>query len=239
MILNLQSVTAIARKNASGSWTAEATLLSNLEFYIEMDSDGTSSTGSNNATVSGATNTTGFFGNGYSTDGVNDYLSSGYAPTLTSGGGYDFAVGFYFKTSANTKLMTGCRNVSNSNSGMWVYVDGSGNVQVRTRTNTPQETNTNSTGTAWNDGAWHRLIYTIKQGEQRLWIDGTNVASASATITGDIDLTLPYYLGGRNEGGAPVLPILCVFDEWFMKSEFMSAEQIALDWDGGNGLPYN
>lgn len=136
--------------------------------------------------TNGVTHSSAVRGTGMTFDGTN-YLCTGTTGTCANNSNVDitntvFSLGFWIKTSSNTKVLVDKQVTAGSSAGYEVQITAAGLIQS---TATDGTTAINATSTkAINDGLWHHVVMV----ENRL-ISGSacNAANNSCTVTNYID----------------------------------------------------
>jgi len=152
----------------------------------------------NDGTIYGATHVNGWSGQAMRFDGVNDYVGVPDAASLDFGTG-DFSVEGWIRVSQSATArgivdkmpigglsgVTGFRLLYAGSKISGQFADGLGNS---VKVNSP----------AIDDGAWHHFAFTVdRSGLAKMYIDGSEVASASATGVGSISNDERLCLGAR------------------------------------------
>jgi methionine-rich copper-binding protein CopC len=147
-----------------------------LQAYYPFDEgNGTvandSSGSGNNGAISGATWTTGKSEGGLSFDGINDYVDLGNPLSLQPG---NVSVSAWFKTTATSGVIVrkraygyGLDIVGSGKISFWIY----NSAGILSKTQSPL---------AYNNNAWHHAVGVYDGSTVKLYIDGNQVASASA-----------------------------------------------------------
>lgn len=172
------------------TWTAD--LNTNIVAYYKLDNnDLTDSAGSNDATNSGSTNTSGII-----LSARNFILGSSQNIVVPDDNSLDFGTGdftvnWWYKTSITNNRIWGKHDASTTYNGLGCitgiqpspvhcYIDGTGSGQAMGTT-------------AVDDGVWHMITLKRESGNFSGWVDG--VYEISYTETANIDTTAPLYIG--------------------------------------------
>lgn len=204
-------------------------LIDNQVSYYKFDGDATDSHGANDATINGAILTTGKINQGYNFDKVNDYLDCN-DPLINWGGQY--TVNFWFKldtTSSVTYIAGGSNNGGSTgmfirwNFGKWQFVK----VGVVSLDYTWGGVDTN----------WHMLTCVQNGSGMDIYLDGVSVVSNTNT-SGTVNPSLDYFIGARNNGGAPANFWGGDLDEYGIWDTGLNSTEVLELYNSGSGLQY-
>jgi hypothetical protein len=180
-----------------------ASLDTDLLGYWQYDSDGTdSSTNGNDATISGATNgaSQGFIGNGYSTDGVDDYIS------LPISGSDYYTVSSMIQFKAfNSKSVWGRDSTSKREILLQAPSGASSGTMFVTHLDDSQSciTCSNTPARNWDSNTWYHLVMVVTPTSFDLYIDGVSFFSDTySTATLPSTLT-DFRIGDRISASFP------------------------------------
>ena len=151
-----------------------ADLTTDLVSYYTFDSDASDSVGSNDGSVSGATNgaSYGKINNGYNFDGTNDYISlpSGMFDFMQNN---DFTLSFWVYNTDNA--ITEHLLEARKDSELRIQII-SGKIYFKTNSDSLYYSTTLSTNT------WHNVVFVFDHlTGKKIYLDGTEVASNSYT----------------------------------------------------------
>ncbi|OQY97664.1 MAG: hypothetical protein B6D35_14630 [Candidatus Brocadia sp. UTAMX2] len=176
---NIITVTARDRANNTNSDTITVsvpqTTIDATALYNFNEGSGTIATDSsgngNNGTIYGASWTTGRSGGGLSFDGTNDYVNLGDPLSLQPN---TVSVSVWFKTTDSNGIILrkrlygyGLDVWSSGRISFWIYNSAATLFRARSPL-------------AYNDNIWHHAVGVYDGSRVRLYIDGVQVASASA-----------------------------------------------------------
>jgi len=214
-------------------------LIDGIVSYYKFDGDATDSAGSNDGTVTGATNGSSYgkINEGYNFDGSNDYINSNYNPTSRAA----FSISFWAKTSSTTdftlllfnyKVSGGVRGHALYHRGSYIqsslYISG----------NNAGDINQVLSTTGWNDGDWHHYVITYDGTTQNIYIDGSDEkASTTYTQTGALPQGISYYIGCRNKG-TPDRFLPGDIDEVGFWNRAISSSEVTELYNSGAGNQY-
>ncbi|MFC0628999.1 exo-alpha-sialidase [Kribbella deserti] len=142
----------------------------------------------------------GKFGQGRDLDGVDDHLQLPFAESLAFGAG-DFTAMTWIKygvSTANQAIFWGYG--IDQYSQFWLRAEP-GSSRIRALITSNGNTGTVATTKAYNDKAWHHVALQRKAGTLSIWVDGVQVATATAPA-GSISPARPFkmYVGQRLDG---------------------------------------
>jgi len=182
LLSNISQVPAIEQSGIA--YLTKGTLvLSNLVSLWHFDGDALDYSGNlNHGTLIGnASWTSGKFGNALSLDGTEDYVSVADSTSLdiTTELTIEAWVHPDVSISGSTQMQIVDKGEHNYSSAYMLMIYN-GDLYGRVNKNS-------ATACIYasypNDGEWHHVAYTFKSGEQKLYIDGSNVVSNTGSVT--------------------------------------------------------
>lgn len=203
-------------------------LIDNIAGYWKLDeSSGNAADATGGGTTLSNSNVSysaGKINNGANFNGSNSSLAA--SSSISSG---PFSLGFWFKTSSSSQQVlfnnpdfpggSSTQGYVLINAGQLTAISGSGGSSLTSPLST------------YSDGNWHYCVYTCGAGTGRLYVDGTQVSTASQT-----QLAFNYYpFLGRNNNGNYLNGSL---DEVGVWSRVLSASEVTELYNGGAGLQY-
>jgi hypothetical protein len=162
--LSAQEVLALYNQASSG-------LVSHWKLDEGIGTSATDAADGNNGIINGAAWTTGISGGALSLDGVNDYVDLGNPANLQPG---TVSLSVWFKTTA-----TGGRIVRKRTYGYGLDVLSTGKISFWIN-NAAATIFTATSPNAYNDNTWHHAVGVYGGSVVKLYIDGSQVASANA-----------------------------------------------------------
>jgi len=153
--------------------------------------------GNNDGTISGATTgVSGKYNEAYSFDGTDDYVSLG-TDTFGSLNGDPISISVWFNydgvSSGNLTIYSQegaiVHRISEDNGAYEAYVTGTGSDSVST--SIPAT------------GSWHHAVLTFDGSTQELYMNGSSVDSASASMFDLSSLTRDVKIGSQHDGSDP------------------------------------
>lgn len=160
--------------------------------------------GNLHGTVTNATLVPDRFGNAnsaYSFNGNSSLIVMPHGPAFDFGTGA-FSVSCWVKSSSNLGLMTLANKGTEQNSpwkGILLFLNQNSVGQIQGRTDA-NKTVTSPNGFAYNNNAWHFVVYTRSGTLHSLYIDGTLSNSATHSVVDDVSNNRQLYIG-RNPWG--------------------------------------
>ena len=181
----LSNISQVPATDQSGiTYLTKAFPPPNLVGLWHFDGDALDSSGKGNyGTLQGdATFATGKFGQALSLDGTSDYVEVADSPSLDDVTG-ELTIEAWVRAnvtiSGTTQMQIVDKGEHTSSSGYMLMIY---NGDLYGRVNKAGITAT-IYGPYPNDGEWHHVAYTFKSGEQKLYIDGSEVKSNTGTAT--------------------------------------------------------
>lgn len=201
--------------------------------YYKFDGNTNDEKGAHNATASGATSDpNGFFNQAYVYDGANDYMDTNQDVGISA-----FTVAGWFKLDSTSVAWNGIMSnngVGGSANGFFFANYYGGNWQVQTRI-AGVSANTILISPVTLGSTWHHIALSYDNGLWRTYLDGTNNASGTRTLTNANDYTLRlgnYYVGDTvNAWNGKI-------DEVGIWSRALSGTEISSLYNGGSGWVY-
>ena len=202
-------------------------MIDNLISYWKLDEasgNAIDAHGSNNGTVSGATqNQTGKIGTAYTFDGTNDYVETGYTPTDTT-----LTLTYWAKfTYSGSYDVTGVNDGSNHRFYAGRF-NSNGNCFIGAGDSYKQA---DTSGIV--EGEWCFITFTVDGSTAKMYVNATEKSSLSYTQTGDS--SLPLRIGNLNnyahyhEG---------TIDEVGIWGRVLTTDEITALYNSGDGWAY-
>lgn len=208
--------------------TDHGSLSTDARSYWNFNSDATDEVGSNDLTVTGATNATGFIGNGYTLDGTGDYLRK----TSMASFGTAFTIAGWIKStsSANVRIVNFNDGTNNEflNSG-WRSDD-----TIRLQPVDSTSTLFTAYTSALETDKWYFYVLTANSPSWKVYVDGVEEISQSAAF--NYTLSNQFTLGADNNGNAGFAG---QFDEFFFSNKGLTAGEAEVFFNLGDGLTYS
>jgi hypothetical protein len=211
-----------------GTIVSHPTLSTGLANYYKFEGNATDEVGSDNGSVTGATQDSGGIqGDCYLFDGLNDkidYSATVIDPTQA------FSFQVWFKTTDNTANQMIIGNGDNTN-GYYLYYDAGG-PQLKNRFG-PDDYLYSWTPT---DNQWYHLVVTYDgAGDYNLYIDGTSIYNP--TITSEYAPDDNLYVGYWSPSS--ILWMKGRLDEIGHWTKELTSDEVTDLYNGGAGIPYN
>ncbi|HJW90470.1 MAG TPA: LamG-like jellyroll fold domain-containing protein [Anaerolineales bacterium] len=174
---------------------------------------------------------------------ANDALEIPNAPSLNWNNAEDFSIELWVKTSqlcTGNKVFVGkYRTVSIANGSWWVGCTenpAGDHVAAFNLRDTKQRKLLISGATPINDGAWHHIVAVRISGENKLYVDGVQVASEAKTYTGDFSSDGNFTFGTYTTGNQ--YDLFGTLDEVGIYNKALSLREILAHYNAGAGQSY-
>ena len=195
--------------------------------YYKMSKTPDFSTAHNDATVQGATWVSAT--NGYSFDGVNDYINLGDKEDYELTAGQDMTYAVWFKKSARPSLTEGLfdkRQITSMIDGFFFGVNNAGYVMAKTYNQAASATTIGTTDCC--DGDWHLAVCILdRTGNQSLYVDNVLQQSVSMTsCNADLSNTAPAMLGKKSYAGSGVVNFNGQMDDFRIYNRALTSTEI-------------
>jgi hypothetical protein len=221
-------------------------LLDSLLAYWKLDEssgDAIDSVGSNDGTVSGATQgVTGKIIDSYSFDGINDKVEFGSDSSLDPGTS-DFSISLWFKTSTDDRDVLWCNGGDEVTPRVVLYTKGSSGdfeVQIRDSGSSIDSFFSDTDGTFYN-GLWHHLVVNLdRDGNVSFYLDGSShgVDDISA-FDGDTIWSGSSKTTIGNKPNSDTQAFNGLIDEVGYWNRTLNSSEIQALYNSGSGLAYS
>ena len=212
-------------------------VIDNIITYYRFDSDANDLIGSENLTVTGASNVSGHISNCYSFDG-NDSLDG--VDTTVFDGLSNFSVNLWFfltTSSGHQNLCSKLKNASNEDTFSLLYLNGHGfSLLVKDGSNNF----INISNLTSYQNAWTMLTLVLNGTNLKLYINGTETLTGdNGSFTGGLkNSTAKFYIGRQDNDGDPRFINTGKIDEVGIWSKSLTPTEINTLYNSGNGLTY-
>jgi hypothetical protein len=214
-------------------------LETNLVSYWKFDSDATDSVGTNDGTVTGATNTTGKIGNGYSFNGSSDYITTS-SFDLTENSSFSISVWVKLNSITNRMIFVGAQDAPISNGGIYFGKPAGGGYEFRTYDGSSDGLYS-TLGLSWSTDTWYHVVGTCDgsgTGVYKFYRNGILIAT-SGTVeidTGSDALAIGSLI---SSGTTPGLYTDGVIDEVGLWNRALTAQEVSDLYSQGRGTTYD
>ena len=212
-------------------------LLNNINFYTKFDTNGNDSVNSLVGTVVGATNTPGKIGNGYTFDGIGDYIAFADNNALDLVSPYSFS--FWFKSTDNSQtnnyLFGKLNEAGNDNCYAVVFGYHASKISFYGGPASSVGYPTNGDITI-SDNNWHHIAYTYNGTTLKGYLDNSSAFADVTGTTSNLTSSKNFFIGDFDgSGGFSPIGIL---DEIGIWSKVLSATEVESLYNSGVGLQY-
>lgn len=223
----------------SSEWTAA--LSNDITSYWRLDEHAASSfvqdqNGSNNGTATVNTNTwnvTGKIGTAFNIDGSGNVVGLGNPAALYPTEAITVSAWIY---GTNWAGDAGFNTILGSASGLGFHVDASGYLSLYIPF-TGQGFKFIQSSTTMNQNQWYLVGFTYNRTKLKLYINGSEAASADYTYTMNMNSANPTSLGDENSGNLRYFN--GYLDEVGFWGRALSAAEFTQLWNGGAGITYS
>ena len=217
---------------------ANATLPTDLLAYYRMEDDWTDSKGSNNATATNATFTTGKLASSKagSFDGSGDYATTG---NMTIGTAFSFS--FWMNGTSwpsNACALASTHYHTSGYDGNFMFrISGTTSITWASYDGTGSETSMNFTVPTLSTSTWYHVVITCDGTTLKVYLNGT-VNGSTLSHTKDLsDLANGGLLIGSDVGG-PNADFNGAIDEVGVWTKELSSTEVTALYNSGDGLAY-
>lgn len=209
------------------------TLWNGLLAYYTGDNTPNDALGTYNGTlVNGTTYDTGIINQGFSFDGVNDYLSLPNDSYTPSG---DFTISFWIKLNALSGWYCNIGNYATSQ-GMMFYVTGNKLICIISNAGNDIIGNVASNPTI-TTGTWHHVVLSYSASKVKYYTDGVKHVDRTPTKTADYPSPCPITFGAAKGGTSNFTN--CTIDEIALfDGRQLSDAEITELYNSGSGKQY-
>jgi len=210
-------------------------LWNDLQAYYTADNTPNDALGTYNGTLTnGATYGTGIINQGFSFDGVNDYVD---LPSNTLSLSGDFSVSLWFKSTVNNGYYILLSNYKTGGYGIKIDLRNTNNIRcVIYNVSTYSLLST----TTFNTGQWYHVVFTRKNNTgSKIYINGTLDNSDSNTVNPNYGSTLYPAIGvSEYNTGQFEQYYNGIIDEVGIWNRELSASEVTELYNSGAGLQY-
>lgn len=190
---------AVSGQSASNTWDSSYKLVQHLGETTGTAVNDSTTNNNDGAKLSATEPASGAakIGNGFTFDGVNDYVNIPHAATLSYGAASaQFTLEAWVNTTvASGEILTKARPTATVNSEYLLRVQA-GKAQFHRYQNSPYITNTVNSVATINDGQWHHVVF-VNEGasSHKLYVDGVLDTTDTTTWTVSTTNTQAVQLG--------------------------------------------